>query len=44
MSERSRRYEVVYVATRLLLTVRDALLLLEVALVASVIWRLVWAD
>ena len=41
MSERRRRYEVVYVATRLLLTVSDALPLLGIALVASVLWRFV---
>ena len=35
MGERRRRYEAIYVATRLLLTVRDALPLLGVAALAA---------
>ena len=41
MDERSGIYQVLYVATRLLLTIKDALPLIGVVLIASVVWRLV---
>ena len=40
MDERSGINQVIYVAIRLLLTVKDALPVLGLALIASVLWRL----
>jgi len=40
MDERSGIYQVIYVAIRLLLTVKDAFPVLGLALIALVLWRL----